>query len=785
MIAEVGLVSMLLALACAVYATVAALWGAGNRLAPGNVAVPLSGERSKWVLSARNAALLAFGLLSLSCGALIIALVNGEFHLKYVYNTTMRSADVFFKVTALWGGQEGSLLFWSWLMSLFATAAVLINWRSHRRLMPIVLAVTMLTLAFFLSLTTFFANPFERFWADPDTGNVQTTPFQPADTAAVYPWRMPDDSITLWFREPHPGAQTDGLGLNPLLRHFGMIIHPPMLYLGFVSLVIPFAFAMSSLAVREVGPAWISATRRWALIAWLFLGMGLLLGGRWAYDVLGWGGYWGWDPVENAALLPWLTATAFLHSIMIQEKRGMLKRWNMFLIILTYWLVIFGTFATRSGVVSSVHSFAESPIGAPMLSFVSIVVIGSLALLASRWRALKSEAHVRGWFSREAVFMLNNLVFVIIAVVVFWGSFGAPIISELFLNQKITMGPTWFETWTGPLFAALLVLMGIAPMAAWRTSSAERMGRSLRAPTMFTLALIALLLLIAGEMNALLVGAVLAAAIAALLTGVYMRISQNSDKRDLPTVALINLLIGALAALALLTFVPALNADPLDTGATLAYGFLGFAGSATVWEYVKGVRARVRTRGETPLTALLRLFQIHQRRYGGYFIHLGIVVLGIGVIGSTLFQTETQQTLAQGEAMSIGNYTIRYDDAGVNSGPDVMVMYADVTVSDGGREVARLSPQREVFVSARGNQSMTPPAVYSPLSGDLYIILANMEQMGATVTFKVYLNPLVGLVWFGGIMLIIGTAIAAWPHPERAPAEQRAEAPAGGKAVKA
>ena len=552
-----------------------------------------------------------------------------------------------------------------------------------------------------------------------------------------------------------------------------------------MALVVPFAFAVASLAVREYGTAWISATRRWALVAWLFLSLGLILGGRWAYDVLGWGGYWGWDPVENAALLPWLTATAFLHSIMIQEKRGMLKRWNMILIIVTYWLVIFGTFATRSGVVSSVHSFAQSPIGAPMLAFVSAVVIGSLLLLISRWRGLKAEARVQSWFSRESVFLLNNLVFVSLAVAVFWGSFGVPIISELFLNQKVTMGPPYFERVAGPLLAALFFLMGVAPLAAWRSASAERLGRSMRTPTALTLALMAALLLFTVELGTVALSLALAAVIAALLTGAYLLVKRGREGRDLPTVALVNVLIGAYAALALLTFVPAFNADALHTGATLAFGVIGFAGLSTLGEYAKGVRARMRARAEGPLTALARLFQIHQRRYGGYFIHLGIVVMGIGIIGSTLFQQETQRTLAAGETMRIANYTIRYNHLERDAGPDVMITRANVTVFDNGREVAELAPMRELFLSPRGNQSMTPPAVYSPLSGDLYVLLASYETGGAAATFKVYVNPLVGLVWLGGIMLIIGTALAAWPHPERAPAERRAEVPAGGRAAKA
>ncbi|MBZ0301980.1 MAG: cytochrome c biogenesis protein CcsA, partial [Anaerolineae bacterium] len=321
MYAEIGLTALFLAFVAAVYALGASIYG-------GRV------HADKWVRSARNAALLTFPLLLLSCGMLVGGLLTGQYQISYVWSVSDPNTPIFYRVTALWGSQAGSILFWSLLMSLFSTGALLLNWNSQRRLMPWVIAYTMATLAFFLSLSLFFENPFERYWIMPGNEVVQTA-LIPAGAVAPSASRL---------------AETAN-GLNPLLRHFGMIIHPPMLYLGFVSFVIPFAFAMAALASGDLSTNWIKATRRWALVAWLFLSLGLILGGRWAYDVLGWGGYWGWDPVENAAFLPWLIGTAFLHSVMIQEKRGMLKTWNMFLVIGTFSAVIFGTFATRSGLI--------------------------------------------------------------------------------------------------------------------------------------------------------------------------------------------------------------------------------------------------------------------------------------------------------------------------------------------------------------------------------------------------------------------------------------------------
>ena len=371
MLANFGYGALVITLLISIYGIIAAIYGTRK-------------NEPAWVESARLAMLLTFPLITISALVLVYLLVTGRFEVEYVSSVTSHSMPMYLRITALWGGQAGSLLFWSWLLSAFATAVTLRKWERDREFLPWVIVVSLITLAFFLVLVVIFENPFERIWHEP-SGQFTVSMFQPAGANL--------------FTAP------DGQGLNPLLRHPGMIIHPPMLYLGFVSFVIPFAFAIAALITGRTDDRWIRITRRWTLVAWLFLSLGLILGGRWAYDVLGWGGYWGWDPVEIAAFMPWLTGTAFLHSVMIQEKRGMLKHWNMLLIILTYCLVIFGTFLTRSGVLSSVHAFAQSAIGPLFFIFIGLTFSVSLYLLLHRWDELKSDTHMDSLFSREALFL--------------------------------------------------------------------------------------------------------------------------------------------------------------------------------------------------------------------------------------------------------------------------------------------------------------------------------------------------------------------------------------------
>jgi cytochrome c-type biogenesis protein CcmF len=668
-VANFGYMALVIALICAIYAAVVAVLGARR-------------HRLDWVASAHNAALLTWPLVTLGAGMLIVLLVTNQFQIEYVHAVTSRAMPFYLKVTALWGGQEGSLIFWSWLMSTFAALAMLRKWDRDRALMPYVIAVTMITLGFFVMLVVVFENPFARLWQLASGASVKGM-LQPAGTIALMP--------------------ADGNGLNPLLRHPGMIIHPPMLYTGFVSFVVPYAFAMAALFTRSTDDEWIRTTRRWTLVGWLFLSLGLLLGGRWAYDVLGWGGYWGWDPVENAAFMPWLCATAFLHSVMIQEKRGMLKRWNMVLIILTYSLVIFGTFLTRSGVLSSVHAFAQSSIGPAFFVFIGLMFTGSLWLLFREWDHLRSDHQLTSLLSRESAFLLNNLLFMGIAVSVFWGTV-FPMISELFTGQKITVGPPFFDRVTGPQFAGLVLLMGIAPMVAWRQASARQLGRLLWVP--FVAALVFVALLVGGGMRS----------------------------------------IGALAG----------------------FGIASFVALTTLIEFGRGTLSRMRATGENPLTALITLVARNRRRYGGYIIHLAVVVITIGIIGSHFFQQTTQGELRPGQELTIGRYIVTYtglDEFATNDGRQVD--RATVSVYRDGQFVGQLHPRRDFYVDSQ--QPMTIPGVRSSVEDDVYVLLVAWEPVAANgATFKIYLNPLVNWVWAGGFIFIFGTLVAAWPDPAEA-----------------
>jgi cytochrome c-type biogenesis protein CcmF len=670
---------------------VAALYGAGA------AAYGALRHRPALVESGRHAMVLTWPLITVSAGCIIGLLVSGAYQVEYVANVTSQAMPIYLRVTALWGGQSGSLVFWSWLMAAFATAASLRRWDRDRELLPWVIVVTMVTLAFFVSLVLFFENPFRSLWQTID-GSQLSAIFQPAGTLPLVP--------------------SDGRGLNPLLRHPGMIIHPPMLYLGFVSFVIPFAFAVAALVVGRSDDRWIRVTRRWTLVAWLFLSLGLILGGRWAYDVLGWGGYWGWDPVEIAAFMPWLTGTAFLHSVMIQEKRGMLKRWNMVLIILTYALVIFGTFLTRSGVLSSVHAFAQSAIGPMFFAFIGLTTVASLSLLMHRWPDLRSENQLGSLLSRESLFLLNNLLFMGILIVCFWGVL-FPLISELFTGQKVTVGPPFYERATGPLWAGLLVLMGVAPLSAYGRTSARLLGNALWKPVALSL-LVPLGLAATGTDN---------------------------------------------------------------LSALLGYWLASLVTLVTVHEFWRGARARHRTRGESFFVALGRMASRNRRRYGGYVIHLGIVLMAFGIIGIELFQTETQGALARGEQLTLGRYVMVYDGVTQWDTADGRnVTRAVVSVFRDGKVLGQLHPRRDFYYESQ--QPMTIPGVRSSLQDDFYVILVNWEPIGTqSATFKVYHNPLVNFVWFGGIVFIFGTLIAAWPErepePEPRPARARASAVAG------
>lgn len=661
-----------------------------------SVFAAIYGERKQipaMVESARRAMLLTWPLLSLTALILIYLLVSDHYEVQFVYEVTSRSMPMYLKITAWWGGQAGSLLFWSWLMAAFASLVTLRKWDRDREFLPWVIVVACITLAFFIGMNLFFESPFKQFYQT--FNGIAAYSFKPADGVLFRP--------------------EDGNGLNPLLRHPGMIIHPPMLYLGFVSFVIPYAFAIAALITNRTDDRWIRLTRRWTLWAWLFLSFGLVLGGRWAYDVLGWGGYWGWDPVEIAAFMPWLTGTAFLHSVMIQEKRGMLKHWNMLLIVLTYALVIFGTFLTRSGVLSSVHSFAQSAIGPLFFGFIAVTLIVSVALIIHRWSSLKSETEMTSLLSREALFLLNNLLFMSILVVCFWGVI-FPLISELFSGQKVTVGPPFYERATSPLFGALMLLMGVAPLSAWGHSTVKTLGRAVWKPTLAALAITIVL---------------------------FFTYTQK-------------------------------------IGALIGFFLVAFVILVTLYEYWRGAYARQRSQGENIFTALWKLTGRNRRRYGGYIIHLSMMLMAIGILGIEMFQLETQGTLKEGETISLANYELTYreiaqwDDlpSGVNYRRAVLDVYED------GEYLGQLAPRIDYYYDSE--QNMTIPGQHSTFRDDLYVLLVDWEPVGANgATFKIFVNPLVNWLWLGSFLFLAGIVIAAWPEKEieRVPVRARTAIP--------
>jgi cytochrome c-type biogenesis protein CcmF len=666
MLAEFGFGILILTLILSLFAAGAAVYG-------------YYGRSDRWVESARRAQQLTFPLTTLAVLALVYLLVTGHYEVKYVYSVTDVTMPLYLKITALWGGQPGSLLFWSWLLAVFATAVTFRNWERDREFLPWVIVVTSVTLAFFLALIIFFENPFVRWWQSMN-GDIVAKMFTPPGGSLKIP--------------------NNGEGLSPLLRHPGMIIHPPMLYLGFVSFVIPYAFAIAALVTGRTDDRWIRLTRQWTLVAWLFLSLGLVLGMRWAYDVLGWGGYWGWDPVEIAALMPWLTGTPFLHSVMIEERRGILKPWNIFLIILTYSLVITGTFLTRSGILSSVHAFAESAIGPIFLIYIGVTLIISTALLIHRWKDLRAILPMKSMLSREALFLLNNLLFMGVLIVCLWGVL-FPVISEIVTGVKVTVGPPFYERAVGPLFGALIALMGIAPLSAWGKSTLRTLGKAMWKPAIPT-ALIPILLFSLGVRNWI---------------------------------------------------------------ALVGFTLIAFVLFITLHEYWRGVRARITAHGEGFFTAIVRLATNNRRRYGGYIIHIAMVIMAIGILGIEVFQTTTQKSLGIGDSLEISGYTVRFDDLAQFQYIDGrIVTRATLGIFKDGKFLQEIHPRYDIYPSG---QSMTIAGVRTTLVDDLYVVLVNWEGISsARAPFKVYHNPLINWLWIGSLIFVFGYVIVAWPQKE-------------------
>jgi len=670
MLAEFGFGVLVVSLVVAIYSGTAAVNGALNK-------------SSAMVESARRAMLLTFPLISIAAGTLIYLLVNNHYEVAFVYEVTSRSMPTYLKVTAWWGGQAGSLVFWSWLLAVFTSAVTLRKWDRDIEFLPWVVLVSAVTLTFFLGMTVIFENPFARYWLA--NGNVAPSMFSPASGATIF---TPDD----------------GQGLNPLLRHPGMVIHPPMLYLGFVSFVIPYAFAMAALITGRTDDRWIRITRRWALWAWLFLSFGLVLGGRWAYDVLGWGGYWGWDPVEIAAFMPWLTGTAFLHSVMIQEKRGLLKHWNMILIILTYALVIFGTFLTRSGVLSSVHAFANSPIGPFFMGFVSLTLVASVALVIWRWPILRSETEMKSMLSREALFLLNNLLFISILVVCFWGVI-FPLVSELFTGQKVTVGPPFYERATAPLFAGLLFLMAVAPLSAWGHSTVQTLGRAIWKSVTAALVIVVVL---------------------------FFTYTKN-------IVALVGFFLVALALSATIN---------------------------EFWRGARARQKTQNENFFTAISRLMGRNRRRYGGYIIH-ISMALMAIGILGIEVFQTQTQGTLAAGESMDISGYTVEYRELASWDSTGEGVNHTRAVVDVYKNGIYLGELNPRIDYFFDSQqnmtipGQRSTLRDDLYV-----LLVDWQPVSSIGAT--FKIFVNPLVNWLWIGSLVFLLGVIFAAWPDNDPA-----------------
>lgn len=642
---HLGSLSLYLGLILAIYAVCASLWGVRQR-------------REAWVVSATQAVYAVWGCVVIASIALIHALLSRDFNVEYVASYSSSTLPTHYTIAAFWGGQKGSLLFWTLVLSCFTALVHFQNREKNRQLMPYVTATLMTISLFFLGMLCFITPPFERL------------AFTPAE----------------------------GSDLNPLLQNYWMTIHPPALYLGFISASIPFAFAIAALATGKLGDVWIRTTRRWALTSWFFLSMGNLLGGRWAYEVLGWGGYWAWDPVENAAIMPWFTATAYLHSVMIQEKKNMLKVWNMVLVILTFALTIFGTFLTRSGVISSVHSFTQSGLGPYFMAFLVVILIISFGLLLYRLPDLKSENELDSVLSRESAFLLNNLVLVGLAFATFWGTV-FPILSEWVRGVKITVGPPFFNQVNGPLGVLLLLLTGIGPVIAWRRASLKSLRRNFTTPVLWGLG-IGVMFFVFGYRN-------------------YYAVTVFS--------------IG------------------------------GFVLGTIFVEFYRGMRARQAMLNENSSQALGKLMGKNPRRYGGYVVHVGVVLIGIGIAGSSFFKIEEQITVEQGQTFEVGRYTLEY--AGIEPYDDshYSSQIAQVKVLVDGEQIDTVLPEKRFY--KKQEQPTTEVSIRPTLLEDLYVVLGSYDPPSGLATFQVFVNPLLSWIWVGGIVLIIGTCIVMAPNP--------------------
>ena len=656
---QLGEYALWIALPISIVGAVLAFWGGAKR-------------RGDLVLASELSVYTVFFLLILTSIGIVVAFLTDRFDYWYVANYSNRELDTYFKVSGLWAGQRGSLVFWVLLLSLFSVVATYSNRFKNREFMPNVVGVLLSITGFFLVVLLFAdVNPFERM------------PFAPAD----------------------------GRGLNPQLQNYWMTIHPPTLYLGFTAFTVPFAFAVSALLNGRLDTRWIVITRRWILLSWFFLANGIIFGMRWAYEELGWGGFWFWDPVENASLLPWLTATAFLHSIQIQENRGMLKIWNMGLVVATFLLTIFATFLTRSGLIESVHTFAENTkIAFIFLAFMGVVTVACIMLIVWRKPMLQSERQIESYLSRESAFLFNNVIFLAAAFAVMFGTL-FPLITEGITGQTITVGPPYFNRINLPLGLALLALMGIGPVIAWRKASRRNLVKNFVTPTIVGIA-----------------------------------------------VALCFYLLGARQIMALVTF-----------------GLSAFVMTVIVVEFIKGTKARSRIEGEGHLVAFFHLIGRNRRRWGGYIVHVG-VVLDFTAFAGAAFDRELIQTLEPGESVTIEsplghNYTLTYQGLSSARGNNLAAKTtALMAVSEDDKPIGTLTAEKRLYITWEA--PVTEVGIRSRFLEDLYLILESVSDLNGAfmndpeaqrATFEVQVNILVGWIWYGGFVITIGGVITMWP----------------------
>ncbi len=648
-----GSFALVLAFVCAAYAFVGGIAAIRTRH-------PLL------VKSARQAGFATCGLIFLATFSLEYLFFSDNFSSAYVVAHSNRSLSTFYKLSALWSGQEGSLLFWSFLLAVYVFSALFVNRRKNGELMPYVGVVLAGVQMFFLTLNNFVASPFKALGVSGVGGAMDLV------------------------------ARADGNGLNPLLQYPEMVIHPPNLYSGYTGFTIPFAFALGALLARYPGEKWIHLTRVWTMIAWGFQTAGILLGAHWAYAVLGWGGYWAWDPVENASLLPWLTGTAFLHSVMMQEKRGMMKVWNVWLVFITFFLCILGTFLTRSGVVSSVHAFANSNIGGWFVGFLAVLLTVCLVAFFKNRDYLKSENQLDSIVSRESSFLFNNLILLVSCVAVLSGTL-FPVFSEWFTGDRISVGTPFFNKVNIPIGLLLLFLTGVGPLLAWRKTSPESLKRNFGWPLLL----------------GLLAGAV----------GFPLGVRE----------------FYSVICLILCVFVTA----------------------TIVMEFYRGARVIRARSGASFLASAVDLTMRNTRRYGGYIVHMGMVLIFIGLAGAA-FNRDVQKDMQIGSTVQIGPYSLLLQNVDNKQEKNYTAERMVIEVSKHNHPVMMLYPERRIFPA--NQQSGTMVAIYSTLKQDLYVVYAGLSPESQAPVIHVYLNPLVKCIWFGGVVVLMGTLVALLPN---------------------